>query len=68
MALLELCNIAEVECSKLVVCLDRTLEADDGKGLMRDLGWVGFEAITLDEWVNDPLVVSDRWMLLSMET
>ncbi len=68
MALLELCNIPEVECSKLVVCVDRKLEADDTKGLLRDLGWVGFEAITLAEWTSDRNMVSNRWMFLSMDT
>jgi hypothetical protein len=68
MALLEICNIQEVECSKLVICVDRHLETEDSNGLLRDLGWVGFEAITFEEWTNNPRVVSDQWMLLSMDT
>ena len=67
MALLELCTVEEVDCSKLIVCVDRTLQAEDSKGLLRDLGWVGFEPITLDEWTEGPALVSERWLLLSME-
>lgn len=34
---------------------------------MRDLGWVGFEAVTLAEWTESDAIVSDRWMFLSMD-
>lgn len=44
------------------------METEDSNGLLRDLGWVGFEAITFEEWTNNPRVVSDQWMLLSMDT
>jgi hypothetical protein len=67
MALLELCSIHEVDCSQLVVCVDRLLQTEDSKGLLRDLGWVGFEPVTLDEWSKDATLVSERWLLLSME-
>lgn len=67
MALLELCDVPDVECTKLIVCVDRTIDEDDGKGLLRDLGWVGFEAITLDEWAIGQPAVSSKWMLLAME-
>lgn len=68
MALLELCDSPEVECSKMVVCVDRDFDEEDSKSLLRDLGWVGFEPMTLDEWSHDETIVSDKWMLLSMET
>jgi hypothetical protein len=67
MALLELCSVDEVDCTKLVVCVERSLPADQSAGLMKDLGWVGFEPITLDEWSNNPMLVSERWLFLSME-
>jgi hypothetical protein len=68
MALLELCEIYEVDCSKFVVCVDRNLDSVDSKGLLRDLGWVGFEPVTLKEWTGGVDMVSDRWIFLSMET
>ncbi|KIW05442.1 uncharacterized protein PV09_03331 [Verruconis gallopava] len=67
MALLELCSVPEAECSKLVVCVDRGFESQFSQRLLRDLGWVGFEPITLDEWSGSSGVTSDRWMFLSME-
>jgi len=68
MALLELCSVSEFDCSRLVVCLDRRSDSEDMKGLMRDLGWVGFEAMTLAEWTNSPKIVSDRWVMLGMDS
>jgi len=67
MALLELCNIPEIDCSSLVICVDRNLAPEETKGLLRDLGWVGFEPLTLDEWTSKTNVISQRWMLLGME-
>jgi hypothetical protein len=68
MALLELCSISDFDCTRLVVCLDRHSDSEDMKGLMRDLGWVGFEPLTLVEWSNSADIVSDRWVFLGMET
>lgn len=68
MALLELCSISDLDCTRLVVCLDRHSESEDMKGLMRDLGWVGFEPLTLAEWTNSADIVSDRWVFLGMDT
>lgn len=67
MALLELCEIPDFDCSRLVVCLDRQADPEATQGLMRDLGWVGFEAVTLAEWTESDAIVSDRWMFLSMD-
>jgi Ornithine decarboxylase antizyme len=67
MALLELCEMSDFDCSRLVVCLDRQADPEDTKGLMRDLGWVGFEVVTLAEWTESDEIVSDRWMFLSMD-
>jgi predicted transcriptional regulator len=38
-------------CDRLVICLDRNTNALPH--LIRDLGWVGFELITLSHWIND---------------
>ncbi|TGZ77863.1 hypothetical protein EX30DRAFT_374346, partial [Ascodesmis nigricans] len=48
MALIELASEC-FECDRLVICLER---AGEGlQGLVRDLGWVGFELITLSHWM-----------------
>jgi len=67
MALLELCSVSDVDCTRLVVCLERQSDPEDMKGLMRDLGWVGFEPLTLAEWTTGAEIVSTRWVLLSMD-
>ncbi|GAB7348362.1 hypothetical protein MBLNU459_g6802t1 [Dothideomycetes sp. NU459] len=67
MSLLELSGGQDFECSELVVCLDRTADQDDIKDLTRDLGWVGFELMTLGSWSGDAACTSDRWIFLEME-
>lgn len=82
MALIELASTPQLDCQRLIVCLER----DDAIGtaqaegrLLRDLRWVGFEAATLDEFAsisdldNDEGAAtirpptSERWMLLGMD-
>ncbi|EON67856.1 hypothetical protein W97_07353 [Coniosporium apollinis CBS 100218] len=67
MALLELCSIPEFDCSRLVVCIDRNAQPEPTKALMRDLGWVGFEAVTLARWTHSNEIISDRWVFLGMD-
>ncbi|KAK8178286.1 ornithine decarboxylase antizyme-domain-containing protein [Phyllosticta citribraziliensis] len=68
MALIELCSLPEFDCARLNVCLDRAAApGDDMKGLMKDLGWIGFEPVTLAEWTDKPPIVSDAWLFLGME-
>lgn len=67
MALIELCGQDEFDCAQLNVCLDRAAAPEDMKGLMKDLGWIGFEPITLAEWTEKPPIVSDSWVFLGME-
>ncbi|KAF2402375.1 hypothetical protein EJ06DRAFT_473778 [Trichodelitschia bisporula] len=68
MALLELCNISAVDCSQVIFCVDRKFDAETSKYLIRDLGWVGFEPITLAEWTGSDDIISDQWLFLGMET
>ncbi|KAB8346365.1 hypothetical protein FH972_023407 [Carpinus fangiana] len=82
MALIELASTPQLDCQRLIVCLER----DDAIGtaraegkLLRDLRWVGFEGATLDEFASrDELVdgegatlvrepTSERWMMLGMD-
>jgi len=68
MALLELCSISSFDCTQLVACLDRRLPANEMSGLRRDLGWVGFEPVTLAPWTESDEIVSPRWLLMGMDT
>ncbi|KAF2088454.1 hypothetical protein K490DRAFT_72874 [Saccharata proteae CBS 121410] len=67
MALIELCSISEFDCTRLNVCLDRATETEEMNGLMKDLGWIGFEPVTLAEWTSQPPIISDQWVFLGME-
>lgn len=49
MALIELATEC-FKCDWLVLCLERNGEGI--QGLMRDLGWVGFELVTLAHWMR----------------
>lgn len=49
MALIELASECFM-CERLVMCLERN--AEGLRSLVRDLGWVGFELITLAHWVQ----------------
>ncbi|KAI9848409.1 MAG: hypothetical protein M1837_000204 [Sclerophora amabilis] len=37
------------------------------KSLMRDLGWVGFHLVGLDDWAHAADVISPEWLFLGME-
>ncbi|MCJ1399385.1 hypothetical protein MMC11_002587 [Xylographa trunciseda] len=67
MALIELANHPVLACSELVICLDRLISETDSKGLIRDLGWVGFELATLAPWNDGVNDTSNEWVMLSME-
>lgn len=69
MSLLELASSPQFACEKLVVGVDKTCEnAHDVADVTRDLGWVGFELLTLQEWTITPeLMTSERWVFLSMD-
>ena len=56
-----------LECSNIVLCLDRRMPAVDAQSLLRSLQWVGFEATTLDRWAHDMAIVSRRWLFVEME-
>jgi len=66
MALLELASSDGFSCSQLVVCVDRSANPEDTKDLTKDLGWIGFELVMLDEWSEENGCISDRWLLLGM--
>lgn len=67
MALIELAAGAGFDCTHLVVCLSRSADGAELKGLMRDLRWVGFELVTLASWTKQREITSDKWLFLEME-
>ncbi|KAK4954082.1 hypothetical protein LTR28_006327 [Elasticomyces elasticus] len=67
MALLELSGSSDFDCSRLVVCLDRSSDTEDLKDLTRDLGWVGFELTTLEDWAGQKNCISDTWLFLAID-
>lgn len=66
-ALLELASTDGFDCSQLVVCLDRTADGEATADLTKDLGWVGFELIMLDQWSGLECTLSDRWVFMAMD-
>jgi hypothetical protein len=68
MALLELCAVPALNCSELILCLDKIAPEKSRSNLIHDLGWVGFEPATLADWTKSDDIISSRWMFLGMET
>jgi len=66
MAVIELADTA-LECSQVVICLERSIEAEESRAMMKSLRWVGFELITLDLWSQSGASASDQWTFLGME-
>lgn len=67
MALIELADSEHLRCSQLVVSVQRDLHSTEMERLTKDLGWVGFEPVTLSQWAGSDSLVSDKWLFLSME-
>lgn len=67
MALIELATTPDLSCEHLVIGLDRAMAPSDASRLVRDLGWIGFEALTLKSWAGGLDITSERWLLLGME-
>lgn len=73
MALIELASSPSFNCTELVVALERgsgggeAEDSDPSRALLRDLGWVGFELVTLGRWVGKVEVTSERWLFMGME-
>ncbi|KAI0095335.1 ornithine decarboxylase antizyme-domain-containing protein [Daldinia grandis] len=68
-ALIALIELADgpIECSHVVICVDRSMPHEYAKALMKSLQWVGFEMTTLDHWAKDVDVISDKWLFMGME-
>jgi hypothetical protein len=69
MTLLDLRDAPGIECSELVICLDRDMKPQESQTLIKNLGWVGFELTTLDEWSEScEDLISPKWFFLSLES
>ncbi|OBT97250.1 hypothetical protein VE01_04714 [Pseudogymnoascus verrucosus] len=66
MAIIDLAS-SPLGCSQVVVCLDRSISAEDSKSLLKSLRWVGFELVTLDLWAESRSSPSNEWLFLGME-
>lgn len=66
MAIIELAS-SPLDCSQVVVCLDRSFSAEESKSLLKSLRWVGFELVTLDMWAKSRTPPSNEWLFLGME-
>lgn len=66
MAIIDLAS-SPLGCSQVVVCLDRSISAEDSKSLLKSLRWVGFELVTLDLWAESRSTPSNEWLFLGME-
>ncbi|KAF2878039.1 ornithine decarboxylase antizyme-domain-containing protein [Massariosphaeria phaeospora] len=64
MALLELCEVSYFSCDRLVVCIDRRTESE---ALIKDLGWIGFQLATLNNFTRDGEITSEKWLFMEME-
>ncbi|KAI6960531.1 hypothetical protein KC355_g12722 [Hortaea werneckii] len=67
MALLELAGSDQLNCSQLVACVGRQADDEAVHDTTRDLGWVGFELMMLDDWSQDNDCLSDRWIFMGMD-
>jgi hypothetical protein len=65
MALIELTEF--LGSSNLVICLDRRMDEQEARELMKSLSWVGFGLISLDHWAHDLDVISEQWLFMGME-
>jgi hypothetical protein len=67
MALLELCEVPEFNCSRLIVSLDRHTDPRAMDALTKDLGWIGFQLATLDDFTQGDEITSDKWLFMDMD-
>lgn len=66
MAIIDLAS-GPLNCAQVVVCLARSVSADESKSLLKSLRWVGFDLITLNMWTKGHSEPSDKWLFLGME-
>ncbi|KAL9092203.1 MAG: hypothetical protein Q9159_000962 [Coniocarpon cinnabarinum] len=67
MALIELASTPGLACEQLVICVERPTSPPATSAVVRDLGWVGFEPATLEQWAGGADLTSRRWFFMGME-
>ncbi|ORY15958.1 ornithine decarboxylase antizyme-domain-containing protein [Clohesyomyces aquaticus] len=67
MALLELCDTSYFSCVRLVACLDRQSTHQTLETMAKDLGWIGFQLTTLNDFTRGEDIVSDKWLFMDVE-
>ncbi|KAM7202621.1 Ornithine decarboxylase antizyme domain containing protein [Naviculisporaceae sp. PSN 640] len=65
-ALIELAD-GPLSCSHMVICIDRSIPAEEAKALTKGLQWAGFSPTTLDFWSGGMDVTSKKWFFMGME-
>lgn len=65
-ALIELAE-GPLDCSHMVICIERSIPAEEANGLAKGLQWAGFSLTTLDFWSPGFDVLSNRWLFMGME-
>lgn len=65
-ALIDLAD-AQLECSSIVLCVDRMIPQEERAILVKNLRWVGFEPTTMDMWAYGIDITSNRWLYMAME-
>lgn len=68
-ALVAMIELAETPlgCSRLIVCIDRSIETEELQPLTKGLQWAGFELETLDHWAGVRDVTSKKWLFMGVE-
>lgn len=68
-ALVAMIELAEIPlgCSRLVVCVDRSIETEDLQPLTKGLQWAGFELETLEHWTGLRDLTSEKWLFMGVE-
>jgi hypothetical protein len=71
MSIIDLASSPDFDCSALVVCLDRDIGSKSLPALIRDLGWVGFNLMTLEAVAGGGgkgfPTLSSKWVFVTME-
>lgn len=69
-ALVAMIELAEspLECSTIILCIDRLIPQNEIHALMKNLQWVGFEPTMFDRWAKQGVdVTSNCWLLMGMD-
>ncbi|KAL8329690.1 hypothetical protein RB597_005121 [Gaeumannomyces tritici] len=69
-ALIAIMELADgpLDCSKVVIAIDREIPVSESKSLMRGLQWAGFSLASLDNYAGGALdITSPMWLFMAHE-